>query len=117
MTCCRFCNGTETKTNPSGHVVEVRDLDLCSKCVQVFLNLSSEQIRDLHSLAVEKGHRGKAEILKNLMEGEDGRQESPRRANRQTGGYFHRKRGLDKKAARLSAFGERFAVPAVDPDM
>ena len=97
---CRFCGGTETRTTTSGHLVESEECCLCSRCVQKLLSLPNETISKAHDLAIEKGLFEKAQILKDMMEGNtDARQENPRRKPRDIGKHLDR-RG-DKKADRI----------------
>lgn len=107
---CQFCGGTETRTTTSGRVVEIEECYLCSRCVQLLLDLPPEGILKLREMAVAKGQLWKAEILKEMIEEEsDARQENPRRKPRDIAKHFDRRRSkaadrlIQRTAGRLPA--------------
>ena len=65
MDFCLFCNKEEPNYKP-GKNIEF----LCSNCVQLFTDLSQEDLRRYHKLTTDKGFIGKATALAMFIEEE-----------------------------------------------
>ena len=59
---CLFCNGQVPNYKPGP------DVDfICSRCVQLLLSLSRDELRKAHAKAIEKRYPGKARAIESFL--------------------------------------------------
>ena len=61
---CQFCGAERDREKVDGKAKAY----ICSACVQTLMNLSQEQLKKAHALAVDRGYENKARVIESFLE-------------------------------------------------
>ena len=104
---CLFCNNSEPKYKPQTKIDFI-----CSQCVQMLLGADQEELKTVHTLAIENGYLNKASAIESFLMEDEIEQRKPTRHHQRiadrkgTAGAIRDK----KRIARLSQKGKAPSV-------
>jgi hypothetical protein len=92
---CLFCNGKDKKYKPETGIEFI-----CSLCVQMLLGADQEDLKAVHTLAINNGYLNKASAIESFLTEEENEQRKPTRYNQRsadrkgTAGAVRHKKGI-----------------------
>jgi len=73
---CLFCNNQEPKYKPQA------DVDfICSQCVQMLLGTDQQDLKTVHTLAIDNGYLNNAKAIESFLTEDEIEQRKPTRYN------------------------------------